>query len=91
MQRKHFFVHLILAGTIGSSSFLYAAAPAASPHAPLFDNLGTFHREISTRDPLAQRFFNQGLVFFYGFEWGESVRSFKEATRLDAECGMCYW
>jgi tetratricopeptide (TPR) repeat protein len=59
--------------------------------APLFDNMGTFHRKVSTQNPLAQRFFDQGLAFFYGFEWGESVRSFREATRLDPHCGMCYW
>jgi tetratricopeptide (TPR) repeat protein len=61
------------------------------PQAPLFDNLGAFHHPISTNIPLAQRFFDQGLVLYYGFEWGESIRSFREATRLDPTCGMCYW
>ncbi|MEO8400779.1 MAG: tetratricopeptide repeat protein [Gammaproteobacteria bacterium] len=59
--------------------------------APQFKNLGSFHHGISTKIPLAQRYFDQGLVLFYGFEWGESIRSFKEATRLDPNCGMCYW
>ena len=57
----------------------------------LFDNLGSFHFPVSTKIPLAQRFFDQGMILFYGFEWGESIRSFKEATRLDPNCGMCYW
>ncbi len=60
-------------------------------HAPLFDNLSTYHHPISTSVPLAQRFFDQGLVLYYGFEWGESIRSFKEAARLDPTCSMCYW
>lgn len=60
-------------------------------HAPLFDDLGAFHHPITTSEPMAQRFFDQGLVLFYGFEWGESIRSFREATRLDPNCGMCYW
>ena len=59
--------------------------------APLFNNLGSFHHEISTKAPLAQRFFDQGFVLFYGFEWNESIRSFIEAIRLDPNCGMCYW
>ncbi len=59
--------------------------------APLFNNLGTFHFPISTNISLAQRFFDQGMILYYGFEWGESIRSFKESTRLDPNCGMCYW
>ncbi|MFA6038122.1 MAG: hypothetical protein WC748_08405 [Legionellales bacterium] len=60
-------------------------------HAPLFDNLGAFHRQITTNVPLAQRYFDQGMVLAYGFEHGEAIRSFKEATRLDPNCAMCYW
>lgn len=59
--------------------------------APQFNNLGSFHHEISTKIPLTQRFFDQGFVLFYGFEWGEAIRSFKESIRLDPQCGMCYW
>lgn len=59
--------------------------------APLFDNLGSFHHPISTKNAYAQRFFDQGFILFYGFEWNESIRSFKEAVRLDPSCGMCYW
>jgi tetratricopeptide (TPR) repeat protein len=63
----------------------------ATAQAPLFYDLGSVHWPVSTTVPLAQRFFDQGLVLYYGFEWGESIRSFKEATRLDPKCGMCYW
>src|SRR3990167_4147078 len=70
----------------------YAISENNQPlEAPLFSNLGSFHHEISTASPLTQRFFDQGFVLFYGFEWGESIRSFKEAIRLDPQCGMCYW
>lgn len=57
--------------------------------APLFSTTNAF--SITTKDPLAQQFFNQGMIFYYGFEWGESIRSFKEAIRLDPQCKMCYW
>lgn len=59
--------------------------------APLFNNLEKYHHPISTHSPLAQRFFDQGMVLFYGFDFGESIRSFREATRLDPSCAMCYW
>lgn len=59
--------------------------------APLFKNLAPFHHPISTSEPLAQQFFDQGMVFVYGFEWSEAVRSFREATCLDPNCGMCFW
>ena len=75
----------------GAPNNLWAEANKEKFEAPLFDNLGSFHYAISTKVPSAQRFFDQGLTLFYGFEWGESIRSFKEATRLDPNCGMCYW
>ena len=34
---------------------------------PLFDNLGTLHHPITTRDPSAQRYFDQGLRLVYAF------------------------
>ncbi len=76
---------------------IFASCPSISQAesqkllAPQFNNLGSFYHEVSTKVPLAQRFFDQGLVLFYGFEWGESIRSFKESIRLDPQCGMCYW
>ncbi len=59
--------------------------------APLLPNLGSSEFPITTKIPLAQRFFNQGLILFYGFEWGESIRSFQEATQLDPNCAICQW
>lgn len=59
--------------------------------APLFNYFGNFHRPIGTKSPLAQRYFNQGLVLFYGFNFAESVRSFQEAAHIDPQCPMCYW
>lgn len=69
----------------------YLYYPKEKYQAPLFRNLGSYHRIISSQVSMAQTFFNQGLIFFYGFQWDESVRSFKEATRLDPDCAICYW
>ncbi len=59
--------------------------------APLFDGLGTHQHTITTKDPGAQRYFNQGLILAFAFNHAESIRSFKAAQRLDDTCAMCYW
>ena len=59
--------------------------------APLYENLGDRHHRITTRSPLAQNYFDQGLILVYGFNHAEAVKSFERATQLDPNCGMCYW
>ncbi len=58
---------------------------------PLFDNLGSHTYRITTDAPLAQKYFDQGLRLYYGFNHAEAIRAFEEATRRDPECAMCYW
>jgi tetratricopeptide (TPR) repeat protein len=65
--------------------------PAKQRTAPLFNNLGNHQHPISTKSKLAQRYFNQGLTFSYGFNHAEAARSFREAAKLDPNCAMCYW
>jgi len=59
--------------------------------APLFEGMGDHHHPISTEDPWAQKYFDQGLVIDFAFNHAESVRSFKAAQTLDPECAMCFW
>jgi tetratricopeptide (TPR) repeat protein len=59
--------------------------------APLYDGLGKVHFAITTSNPLAQRYFDQGLGFAYGFNHAGAIASFREAQRLDPECAMCFW
>ena len=59
--------------------------------APLFDNMGTFAMSITTADPDAQKYFNQGMVLAFAFNHAESIRSFKAAQTLDPSCAMCFW
>lgn len=59
--------------------------------APLFEGMGDFNHPITTSNPLAQRFFNQGMVLAFGFNHAESIRSFKAAQALDPDCAMCFW
>ena len=65
------------------------AATGSTP--PLYDNLGGYHRSITTRLPQAQAYFDQGLRLVYGFNHHEAQAAFREAARLDPACGMCAW
>lgn len=65
--------------------------PAAADDPPLEANLGTLSFRITTRNPLAQRYFDQGLRLAYGFNHGEAARSFRMAQKLDPACAMCFW
>lgn len=71
--------------------FTASIVQSAPPSVPLFDNLGTHHRSITTTSPLAQRYFDQGLRLVYAFNHDEAIAAFKQATELDADCAMCYW
>lgn len=57
----------------------------------LFENLGDHHHPITTKSELAQRYFNQGLIFAYAFNHDEAERSFRQAARQDPACAMAYW
>ena len=58
---------------------------------PLYPNLGSHHKAVGTRVPLAQQYFDQGLRLVYGFNHAEAIRSFTRATELDPACAMCWW
>lgn len=62
---------------------------AATP--VLFDNLGTYHRAVTSTSPRAQAYFDQGLRLVYGFNHYEAQAAFREALRLDPACAMCAW
>jgi len=63
----------------------------SEPAAQLFEGLGTHHRPVTTSSPLAQRYFDQGLIWSYAFNHDEAIRSFGEAARLDPGCAMAFW
>jgi tetratricopeptide (TPR) repeat protein len=65
------------------------AQPAAGIR--LYDGLGKVHFPISTSSPEAQRYFNQGMGFAYGFNHAAAIASFREAQKLDPGCAMCWW
>jgi len=63
----------------------------ASIKAPIFQNMGSHTYKVTTKSELAQKYFNQGLNLSYGFNHAEAGRSFKQASKIDKNCAMCYW
>ncbi len=54
-------------------------------------DLGRHGRPVSTTSAEAQRWFDRGLVWCYGFNHEESVRCFEQAAALDPDCAMAQW
>jgi tetratricopeptide (TPR) repeat protein len=76
--------------TLCFSVFL-AFAPCFSAQEPFFDGLGSYTRKVTTSSPEAQKYFNQGLNFYYGFNHGAAIRAFTAAAALDPDCAMAHW
>lgn len=73
------------------------AGPAApppvesGPEIPLYEGLGPHARAVTTSSPEAQKYFDQGLNFLYGFNHDEAIRAFKKAAEFDRSCAMAHW
>jgi len=63
----------------------------ASSNVPLFSGLGDHTRKVTTNSPLAQKYFNQGLIWTFAFNHDEAIRAYTEAARLDPDCAMAWW
>ncbi len=72
---------LLAAGSISTAQ--------AEPY--LFSTEGIYTHPITTKSPTAQQYFDQGMIFYYGYNFEEAARSFQEAAKIDPDCAMCYW
>ena len=93
---------LVLFAAIFSGTFI-----AQQPHAPSAHNVpmpaapskadglvvgyGDLHHRVTTTDPEAQKFFDQGLRYIYAFNHDEAKRSFERARQRDPKLAMAYW
>lgn len=68
-----------------------AATEALAGLPPLYDNLGTLHMPVTTAQPKAQAYFDQGLRLAFGFNHAEAARAFRAARTIDPACAMCWW
>jgi tetratricopeptide (TPR) repeat protein len=79
---KNFIVSVLLAMSLVSLA-------QAEPY--LYSLKGIYTHPISSKSSLAQQYFDQGMIFYYGYNFEESARSFQEAAKLDPNCAICYW
>ena len=77
------------------SSFVFALVIACvggdSAPEPFFDGLGSHTRKISINSAEAQKYFDQGLDFLFGFNHGAAIRAFQAAETADPNCAMAHW
>jgi tetratricopeptide (TPR) repeat protein len=67
------------------------ATHAAPKPVTLVSGVGSAHHPVSTKNPEAQQFFDQGLRFIYAFNHDEAARSFQMAADLDPKLAIAYW
>ena len=89
-MRHLFLAILLLFPIVVFGQHGHAPAKAAAP-ATLEIGLGDINHPVSTSNPEAQKFFNQGLAYVYAFNHEEAVKSFKQAAQLDPQLAMAYW
>lgn len=85
---------LLIASAVAAPTNQTQAGQAPASQArpiPLYPDLTTSPLIATTRDPRAQAYFSQGLMFAYGFNHAGAVRSFRAAQTLDPECALCWW
>ena len=82
---------LFALAALGFSAYFLHEPPPAATAEPFFEGLGPHTRKVTTRSPVAQRDFDQGLAFLYGFNHDEAIRSFEAAAASDPGCAMAYW
>src|SRR5438132_11927841 len=59
--------------------------------ATLMSGLGDLHHPVSTSNPEAQKFFDQGLRLVMAFYHDEAAGSFCRAAELDPKLAISYW
>jgi len=67
------------------------SALAPTLPAKLLPGMGTVHMPITTSNPEAQKFFDQGLAQMHSFWAREAERSFLQAAALDPAAPMPQW
>lgn len=50
-----------------------------------------YHWPIQTQSSEAQKSFDQGMLYFYGFNNAEATKTFRKAIEQDPTCALCHW
>jgi tetratricopeptide (TPR) repeat protein len=54
-------------------------------------DVDVYSRRVTTTSPEAQRWFDRGLVWTYGYHHEEAIACFNRALEHDAGCAMAHW
>jgi tetratricopeptide (TPR) repeat protein len=54
-------------------------------------DLGQYSRSVTTGSAEAQRWFDRGLNWLFGFNHGEAIACFERAIEADHQCAMAHW
>lgn len=69
--------------------------PLVANTVPLWKGVaGTVSFPITTHGPQrdsVQAYFNAGMAWLFGYNFGEAVLSFRKAASFDDHCAMCFW
>jgi tetratricopeptide (TPR) repeat protein len=83
-------VAMSIAGLV--PAFAHDAPPAARPSSEALDaGLSRLHHAVSTRNPKAQAYFDQGLRLVFAFNHEAAIKSFRHALELDPDLAMAHW
>jgi tetratricopeptide (TPR) repeat protein len=82
---------LVLIVFVGLTAAQQHTSQRQGKPATLMPGLGDLHHPVSTSNPEAQKFFDQGLRLIYAFNHDEAARSFHRAAELDSKLAMAYW
>ena len=89
---RHLLLAILLLFPIAVFGQHHGHAPAKEPAPVVLEaGLGDINHPVTTSNPEAQKFFNQGLSYIYAFNHEEAIRSFKQAAQLDPQLAMAYW
>ena len=57
----------------------------------LMPGTGKIKFEVTSENPVVQKFVEQGIGQLHGFWFFEAERSFRQAAMLDPDCAIAYW
>ena len=89
MKRIASVLSLLLCCALGAAQHQHS--PAKGTNVALMPGLGDLHHPVTTSNPEAQKFFDQGLRLIYAFNHQEATSSFQRAAELDPRMAMAWW
>ncbi len=99
MRLNHIVISTLLAACASAQTTPKAVDACSPPPGAIAPSLparimtgqGTVHFPITTNNPEAQKFFDQGVAQMHSFWAREAERSFLQAAQLDPAAPMPYW